>query len=90
MAFAILDGNEAVNSSNPGAQKLRSIAAGSVNLQWFRGAEGDVAEFSRFPLPVQELIGKWLCSGQSITGLFTSGTDGISTTEDELGYNEGV
>ena len=90
MAFAILDGNEAINSSNPGAQKLRSLAAGSVNLSWFRGAEGQNARFDRFPLPVQELIGRYLCSGQRITGLSVSGTGGVSVTEDELGYSEGV
>ena len=90
MAFAILEGTEAINSTNPGAQKLRSIAAGSVNLQWFRGAEGQNAVFDRFPLPVQELVGQYLCAGQTISGLFVSGTDGVSVTEDDLGFNEGV
>jgi hypothetical protein len=90
MAFAIFDGNEAVSNSQPGAQKLRSIAAGSVNLQWFRGAEGLNARFDRFPLPVQELIGKWLCSGQMVSTLITSGAGGISITKDDLGLNEGV
>jgi len=90
MAFAILDGSEAISSSNPGAQKLRSIAAGSVNLQWFGNKEGINARFDRFPLPVQELIGEWLCSGQAVSGLLVSGTGGISVTEDDLGYNEGV
>jgi hypothetical protein len=88
MAFAILDGNEAVNSNVPGAQKLRSIGAGSVNLAWFRGAEGS-ARFNRFPLPVQELVKKYLC-GQGLTGAIISGTDGCSITNDDLGYNEGV
>jgi hypothetical protein len=89
MAFAILDGSEAINNSVPNAQKLRSISAGSVNLSWFRGAEG-LVRFDRFPLPVQELIGKYLCSSQSIGGLFVSGVDGESVTNNDLGYNEGV
>lgn len=88
MAFAILDGSEAINNSVPNAQKLRSIAAGSVNLSWFRGAEG-VVRFDRFPLPVQELIGRYLC-GQGIGGLFAFGTDGESVLNDDLGYNEGI
>lgn len=90
MAFAILDGSTAVTSSNPGSQTLRSIAAGSVNMQWFRNAEGLNARFDRFPLPVQELVGQWLCSGQMISGISVSGTGGISVTEEDLGYNEGV
>ena len=90
MAFAILDGSEAINSQVPGAQKLRSIAAGSVNLSWFRGAEGIAAEEGRFPLPVQELVGKYLCGSQGIGGLFVSGTDGESVANDDLGYNEGI
>lgn len=89
MAFAILDGSEAVNSSVPGAQKQRSIAAGSVNISWFRGAEG-TARFDRFPLPVQELVGRYMCGSQGIVGLITSGTCGESVTQDDLGYNEGV
>jgi DnaT-like ssDNA binding protein len=91
MAFAILDGNEAINNSQPGAQKLRSIGAGSVNLSWFRGAEGVRARFDRFPLPVQELIGRYLCSSMRITPLTITGTSGgFSVTDDDLGYNEGI
>jgi DnaT-like ssDNA binding protein len=89
LAFAILDGSDVVNSSVPGAQKLRSINAGSVNLQWFRGAEGFNARYGRFPLPVQELIGKYLCARRR-GGVIVSGVDGTSVTEDDLGYNEGV
>jgi DnaT-like ssDNA binding protein len=90
LAFAILDGSDVVNSNVPGAQKLRSIAAGSVNLSYFRGAEGDTARYGRFPLPVQELVSRYLCGGQQVAGLLVSGTGGISVTEDDLGYSEGV
>jgi hypothetical protein len=90
MAFAILDGNDAISSQVPGAQKLRSIAAGSVNLSYFRGAEGLLARDGRFPLPVQELVGRYLCGSQGISTLLVSGVDGQSVTGDDLGYNEGV
>lgn len=89
LAFAILTDDSVVNSQVPGAQKLRSLTAGSVNMQWFRGAEGNQARYSRFPLPVQELVGKYMC-GARATGLRVSGTSGVSVTEDDLGYNEGV
>lgn len=89
LALAILQDDSVVNSQTPGAQKLRSISAGSVNLQWFRGAEG-TARFQRFPQVVQELVGRYLCGSQTVAGLFVSGTGGISVTEDDLGYNEGV
>ena len=88
MAFYLLDGSDAVTSNNPGAQKLKSIAAGSVNMQWFNGKSS--AELDRFPLPVQELIGEWLCSGQQVSSVTASGTGGVSVTEDDLGFNEGV
>lgn len=90
LAFAIFTDDSVVNSQVPGAQKLRSLGAGSVNLQWFRGAEGDQARYGRFPLPVQELVGRYLCGSRTVSGLVVSGTGGISVTEDDLGYNEGV
>ena len=90
LAFAISAGNDAVNSSVPGAQALQNIRAGSVSLTYFRGAEGLAAQFSRFPLPVQELVGQYMCSNQTIAGFSGFGTDGTSVTEDDLGYNEGI
>lgn len=39
------------------ANAIQSAKAGSASVTYFRGAEG---VSYRFPLPVQELIGKWL------------------------------
>lgn len=90
LALAIADGSDVVSSNVPGAQKLQNIRAGSVSLTWFRGAEGPLAQFGRFPLVVQELVRRYMCSSQRISGLVTSGTDGVSVTDNDLGYNEGV
>lgn len=90
LALAILNGSDAVNSNVPGAQKIRDLRAGSVSLSYFRGAEGDLIEKARLPLPVQELVGKWLCGSKSIAGLVISGVDGVSVTDQDLGFNEGI
>ena len=90
LALAIADGSDVINSSQPGAQKLQTIKAGSVSLTYFRGAEGPVAQFSRFPLVVQELVRQYLCSSQTLLSVGAFGTDGESVTENDLGYNEGM
>lgn len=91
LAFALTDGNEAVNSQVPGVQKIQSLGAGSVNIQWFRLAEGEAAQVNRFPLPVQELVGKYMCgAGAGLDALVPSGTDGQSVTQDDLGFDEGI
>lgn len=91
LAFAITDGNEAVNNQVPGVQKIRDLGAGSVNISYFRLAEGAAAQTNRFPLPVQELVGKYMCgAGAGLDALVTSGTDGVSVTDDDLGFDEGI
>lgn len=90
LAFAITDGNEAVNSQVPGVQKIRRLGAGSVNIEWFRLAEGAAATVDRFPLPVQELVGQFLCGQDAVDQLITSGADGVSVTQDDLGFDEGI
>lgn len=91
LAFAITDGNDVINNQVPGVQKIRDLAAGSVHISYFRLAEGATAQVARFPLPVQELVGKYLCgAGAGLDALVSSGTDGISTTEDDLGFDEGI
>jgi DnaT-like ssDNA binding protein len=91
LAFAIIDGNDAVSNQVPGVQKIRDLAAGAVHISYFRLAEGAAAQTNRFPLPVQELVGKYLCgAGSGIDSLVTSGTDGLSVTEDDLGFDEGI
>jgi hypothetical protein len=90
MAFALTDGNEAVNNNVPGVQKIRRLGAGSVNIEWFRLAEGTAAQLNRFPLPVQELVGQFLCGQGDFEQFITSGTDGISVTQDDLGFDEGI
>ena len=65
-------------------------------LQYFRGAESLNAQNDRFPLPVMELVGSYLCgAGVSIVGIATgasSGTDGndTSVTNENYGFNEGI
>lgn len=91
MAFAITDGNDAVNSQVPGVQKIRGLGAGSVRIDYFRLAEGAAAQLNRFPVPVQELVGKYMCgAGAGLDLVNATGTDGQSVTQDDLGFDEGI
>ena len=87
MALALLDGSD-FQTEQTTAQKLQSIRAGSVNLSYFRGAEGRA---SRFPTIVNELLRDYLAGGDdlSLVGL-ASGTDGVSSTEDDFGHTGGI
>lgn len=89
LASAISEGSEAQSKPIPGLQDIQTLSAGSVSLTWFRGAEGQLA-FARFPLPVQELVGKYMCGSVGIGGVRTFGTDGESVTEQDFGYNDGI
>jgi len=62
------------------AQTVRRLAAGSVSLEFFRGAEGAAL---RFPLPIWELIGKYLGGGATFTNEST-GTDGCSAFDKDF------
>ncbi len=89
MAFAFAAGSTAQDNPTPGAQTIQSLKAGSVAIQYFRGAEGVLA-INRFPEIVQELVGKYACSSQRITGAFSSDTCGRSITHDDFDFNQGM
>jgi len=96
LAFAIVSGSTVESNSTPGAQGLQTIKAGSVLLTYFRDAESFLSKNSRFPLPVQELVGKYLC-GQTaaVLGVATGASaaaDGgqDSVTGDDFGFDEGL
>lgn len=96
LALSLVDGSTVQTNATPGAQGLQIIKAGSVMLQYFRGAESLQAQQDRFPLPVMEYVGAYLCGANfALTGVATgasSGTDDndTSVTGDRYGYNEGI
>lgn len=91
LASAIAEGSSAETNPTPGVQAIQSLKAGSVNISYFRGAEG-VLQYDRFPLPVQELVGKYSCGSAPIGngGAVATGTGGKSETKKKFGYNWGV
>ena len=96
LANAILNGSDVQSNPVPGAQGLQIIKAGSVMLQYFRDANSLAERLSRFPIIVQEYVGRYLC-GQSdaVTGVATGTTDEscprtLSVTNDEYGYGTGI
>jgi len=83
MASALLDGSDLQTEQNQ-SQKLQSITAGSVNLTYFRGAEGTPL---RFPLIVDELIRDYLAGSFVSFGTLAAGVDGVSVTGQDLGLS---
>lgn len=90
LANLLVTGSDVVSNPLPGAQRLNLIKAGSVMLQYFRGAEGAFAAGSRFPTVVQELVKRYMCGASFVAGAVASGTDGESVTGGDFGFSEGV
>lgn len=86
LAMALAGGSLAESALNTGAQQKR-VKAGTAEVENFRTRS---AELRRFPLPVHELIGKWLksSSGSSLAGK-SFGVDRESPRED-TGFNDGI
>jgi Putative DnaT-like ssDNA binding protein len=86
LALAIAGGSDVQDAQNQ-AQKIQQLKAGSVALTFFRGADGVPL---RFPLIVQELVGDYLAgSGADLAGS-ASGVTGVSISDDDYGFTEGV
>lgn len=86
MALALVDGSDFQTEQVTG-QKLQSIKAGSVSLTYFRGADGRP---HRFPTIVNELLRYYLAVVDLSVGMTATGTDGVSSTEDDFGHTEGL
>jgi hypothetical protein len=90
LAMALIDGNTVQTNAQPGQQAIESLKAGSVQITYFRGAQAFQNEFGRYPLPVQELVGRYLCGSVTAVAGSTFGTDGVSVTSDDFGFNQGT
>lgn len=87
MANYIVNGGDPVNAQNV-SQKEKRLKAGSVEVEYFRGAEGAAL---RFPMPVWELIAPYI-GGTSAT---YTGSNSTGVTRDDplcppFGYNQGI
>jgi hypothetical protein len=87
LSFVLADGSDVQYEQNT-AQKIASLGAGSVNISYFRGAEGLAL---RFPLPVHELVRDYLAGSSLGSGLVLShGVEGESVTNQDFGYSGGI
>lgn len=84
MALAILDGADTQNLQT-GAERVRSISAGSVSITNFRGV--DVP--TRFPQIVQELLAPYLGGNGTLFVAKATGTDTETIFPIPLGYSVG-
>lgn len=92
LALAMVNGSSVETNATPNAQQLEIIKAGSVMLQYFRGAESINAALDRFPLPVMEYVKQYMCGAAAqLTGIATGTTSSErSVTGDNFGWNEGL
>jgi hypothetical protein len=91
LAMALVDGSTVQTNAAPGQQGIETLKAGSVQITYFRSAQSPLNEFGRYPLPVQELVGKYLCGSQSAVFGLASGTTGDdSVTSDDFGFDDGL
>lgn len=84
LASAIVGGYDAANKSSTASDTKRQ-KAGSVEIEYFRSFE----DGTRLPLPVHELISKWLLGATGITTSIATGTDGCSEFEDDFAFTRG-
>jgi len=85
MALALIQGNDLQNSTTT-AEKVRSLAAGSVRIENFRGI--DLA--TRFPTIVQELLAPYLAGYGATFVSKAAGTDGVSIFPTDFSYSSGI
>lgn len=88
IAFALAAGSDLQDAQNQ-SQKIEMLRAGSVQLRFFRGADGKPL---RFPLIIQELIRDCLASagGKLARGSVAFGTDKGSATDEDFGYSGSI
>ena len=87
LAIALLADAVTVQDEQTTAQKLERIKAGSVELTYFRGAEGPG---HRFPLIVQELLRDYLTGSVAVVQGEAVGVGGVSSTADDFGHTGGI
>ena len=86
LCLSLVDGSD-VQTSSTTEPNVASLKAGSVSISYWRSAGSTPG---RFPMIVQELLGRWL-SGQSATVSATaSGTDGCSAFVTDYSISEGI
>jgi hypothetical protein len=97
LANLLMAGSNVQSTTTPNGQGLQIIKAGSVSLTYFRpGLENYYDQNARFPIPVQELVGKYMCGataaviGQAFGAGVTTDRKTQSVTNDEFDYNDGI
>lgn len=86
LALSILDGSD-VQTEQTTTQRVQSMSAGSVSITNFRSVDDQKL---RFPLPVQELVGKYLAgAGTTLVGVAT-GVDTESVFPIEAGLADSL
>ncbi len=81
LATSIVDGNDWTNQQTT-ANGTQSLKAGSVEIVYFRGAEGTALPL---PLAVWQLIAPYLAGGSTLTDAQSTGTEMCNPLERSLG-----
>lgn len=86
LANAMANGWDAANVQST-AQTTRRLKAGSVEIEYFRGAEG---EAFRLPLPVTELLSAFFGSSSALAGSLAYGTCLDSIFDEDWSLSGGI
>lgn len=92
LANYLIDGSD-VQDEQSTAERISSLAAGSVSISFFRGVDSflGMGGSNRFPLIVQELVGMYLQGGDSAFGIAKArGTHARSKFPGHYGYSDGI
>lgn len=95
LANLIINGSNVQDTTQPNAQTLQVIKAGSVSLTYFRPGPDNFSQLARFPTIVQELVSQYMCgSVPAVVGVATGTGDCSpgtkSVTKRKYSYNDGL
>lgn len=87
MALALLQGTDIQSESRAGAPKFQSVTAQGDSVSYYNGSG---IPLRRFPTIVWELLRDYLAGADLVIGMTATGTDGVSSTEDDFEYARGL
>jgi hypothetical protein len=87
MALALLQGTDLQSESRSGMPKFQSVAAQGDSVSYYNGSG---VPLRRFPTIVNELLRDYLAGSDLAIGMTATGTDGVSSTEDDFEYARGL
>lgn len=87
MALALLQGTDLQSEPRAGMPKFQLVAAQGDSVSYYHGSG---IPLRRFPTIVNELLRDYLAGADLAIGMTATGTDRVSSTEDDFEYARGL